>query len=83
MIEIPEELLELHRAVTLSMDGLTVNGLVFLTSIAHELYYRTAQYVQSTSEQAFKQAFKEIQTNYHKGGFQVEEVHCDGEFRQL
>ena len=39
LIEIPDELLRVQEDVTLSMDGLTVNGLNFLTAISHNIYY--------------------------------------------
>ena len=41
IIEIPSELLHIQEEITLSMDGLTVNSLIFLTAISHDLYYRT------------------------------------------
>ena len=45
LVEIPDELLETHQDVTISMDGLTVNSLKFLSTISHDIYYRTAQYL--------------------------------------
>ena len=43
VIEIPDELLKLQEEITLRIDSIYVNGLRFLTTIAHDLYYRTAQ----------------------------------------
>lgn len=43
VIEIPNELLKLQEEISLSIDGIYVNGLRFLTTIAHDLYYITAQ----------------------------------------
>ena len=40
-INIPEELIYKNKDLELSIDTLYVNGLLFLTSISHELYYRT------------------------------------------
>eukprot|EP00957_Ditylum_brightwellii_P065236 4947813-Ditylum_brightwellii.AAC.1 len=44
-VEIPSELLSLQEKVTLSMDGLTVNGLKFLTTISYDIYYQPLQYI--------------------------------------
>ena len=44
IVEIPEELMELYQDLTVLMDELTVNLLNFLSTISHELYYRTAHY---------------------------------------
>jgi hypothetical protein len=44
-VVIPEEILEIQQDLKVSMDGMTVNSMKFLTAISHDLYYRTAQYV--------------------------------------
>ena len=46
-IDIPEELIQQNKNLELSIDTMYVSGLLFLTSISHELYYRTAQYLPS------------------------------------
>ena len=38
-IEIPEELLSLHKEITIYIDGVKFNSLPFLTSISHDIYY--------------------------------------------
>ena len=42
-IKIPNELINVNQDVTLSIDGMFVNGLQFLTSISHDIYCRTSQ----------------------------------------
>ena len=44
-MKIPGELIKLQQDPTVSMDVLIVNSLKFLSTISHELNYRTAQYV--------------------------------------
>ena len=80
-IEIPEELLEVQRDVVLSIDGMTVNTLKFLTTISHDIQYRTAQYLLNTTAEVFKTNLREVIGTYKKGGFVVKEIHCDNEFR--
>ena len=41
VIELPPELIEVNQDVTISMDGMTVNSLKFLSTISHGIYYRT------------------------------------------
>ena len=41
-IDLPEELVEINKDITLSVDALHVNKVKFLTSIAHDLCHRTA-----------------------------------------
>ena len=45
-VQIPQALVERQSRVQLSIDGLEVNGIKFLTSICHNIKYRTAQAVQ-------------------------------------
>ena len=50
MIEMPEELISENRYLKISVNTINVNGLTFFTSISHELYYRTAQYIPNTKK---------------------------------
>jgi len=44
-IELPDELMDLQKEVMVSLDGMEINSVKFTTTIAHDLYYRTAQYI--------------------------------------
>jgi hypothetical protein len=83
IIEIPDELLEVQRDVVLSMDGMTVNSLTFLRTISHEIFYRTAQYVQTNTAKVYEKSLDEVMRIYKRGQFQVTEIHCDNEFHKL
>ena len=82
VIEIPDELLNIHREIELSVDGLKVNVLQFFTTIAHDIYFRTAQFVKSTHFEQFRECMDEIIAMYRRGGFVVTKVNCDNEFRK-
>jgi hypothetical protein len=64
-IKIPEELFAKQQNIVLFIAGIKVNGLMFLTTISKNLYYRTAQYIESKSISYYKQALKEIITIYN------------------
>ena len=66
-INIPEELIDKNKNLELSIDTMYVNGLLFLTSISHELYYRTAQYVPSKNKKNYIKCMEEIITIYKFG----------------
>ena len=80
-IEIPEELINVQKEVALSIDGLNVNSLNFSTTISQDIYYRTAQYVQQRKAHIYEKCIQEIDDIYTNGGFQINEIHCDNEFR--
>jgi hypothetical protein len=83
IVEIPDELLEVQQDLTLSMDGLTVNSLKVLSTISHDLYYMTAQYVAKPVASIYKECMNELLALYKRGGFTISEIHCDNEFRKV
>jgi hypothetical protein len=83
LVEIPDELLNIQEEMTISMDGLTVNSLKFLSTIAHDLFYRTAQYVPKPVASVYEKCIDELLAVYKKGGFTITEIHCDNEFRKV
>ncbi len=80
IVEIPDELLEVQQDLTLSMDGLTVNSLKFLSTISHDLYYRTAQYVAKPVASVYESCMDELLALYKRGGFNITAIHCDNDF---
>ena len=60
MIEIPQEFISIHEEVTLSIDGMTVNSLKFLTTISHEIGYRTCQYLAEARAENYEKFLNEI-----------------------
>ena len=83
LVEIPEELLDIQQDLIVSIDGLTVNSLKFLSTISHDLYYRTAQYVSEPVASVYEKCIDELLAVYKKGGFTISEIHCDNEFRKV
>ena len=47
-IDITDELLEVQKYVTISMDGLKINGLNILSKISLHIYFRTMHYMPNT-----------------------------------
>lgn len=82
-LEIPKELITAQKEVTLSMDGMKVNGLYFLTTISHNLYYRTAQWVPHQTSEVYHDTLLQVLRVYTLAGFKVTTIHCDNEFQPL
>jgi hypothetical protein len=80
IVEIPDELLEVQQDLTLPMDGLTVKSLKFLSTIFHDLYYRTAQYVAKPVASVYEECMNKLLPLYKRGSFTISEIHCDNEF---
>lgn len=82
-IEIPPELRLAQQYVTLCADGMHVNTLIFLTTIALNIYYRSAQHINATSTTEFLGAFEDLLAIYYRSGFKVTEIRADEAFRPL
>ena len=82
-MEIPNGFLDVHQDLTVSMNVLKVNSLKFLSTISHELYHRTAQYVVKPVATIYKICMEKLLTVYKKGGFNIIKIHCDNKFRKL
>jgi len=67
MIEIPSELVPVQEDVTLTLDGITVNSLTFLTTISKHLFYCTTHYMPSTMAESYHAAIEDVISVYRMG----------------
>ena len=79
-IGIPPELLSIHKEVILSIDGMSVNLLECLTTITHNIMYRTGLYLAEVNTENYEKCMSEIYYVYRKGGFIIAEIHFNNEF---
>ena len=80
IVDITEEFLEVHQDLTFPMDGLTVNSLKFLSTISHELYYRTVKYFTKTVASVYEGCMDILLAVYKKGGFNITDIYCGNEY---
>ena len=76
-IETPRESLDVNHDVILSIDGMPINSLDFLTSISHGICYRTAAHLPNSGYLEIKEKTYEIINIYEAAGFKVVEMHAD------
>ena len=53
-IDIPDRLNEVQKDVTIEMDGLTINGLMFLSTISLHIYFSTMHYMPNTTAENYQ-----------------------------
>ena len=83
LVEIPPEILEPHKEVTLCVDIMFLNGMPLLTSIDTGIRYRALQPLDSRSDTAIYTAIDKIFRLYTKAGIRIKCIHADGEFKSL
>ena len=82
-IEIPEELIYKNRNLEISIDTMFVNRMMFLTTISHNIYYRTSQYIASKNKSNYIKCMEEIVLLYKLAKFNITTIHCDQEFKNI
>ena len=80
-IDIPDELLEVQKDVTIATDGLTINGLKFLSTISLHIYFKTMYYMPNKTPEYYKRAMNELNSIYKRGGFDLNKIRRDNEFQ--
>ena len=63
-IDITDELLEAQKDATIVMDGLTINGLKFISAISLHIYFRKMHYMTNTTAVYYQRALNEINIVY-------------------
>jgi hypothetical protein len=82
-VEIPRLLMDAQYSVTLCIAGMFVNGLPFLKTISRNIMYRTASSLPNKKPKSYEAALDKVLRLYNLGGFRVERIHCDNEFRPV
>ena len=82
-IDIPKEIYEKHQDLTFHMDTMFINGIGFLTSVGHPIYYRMCKPIDSTSHNDYYKTLDKAFRVYNKAGFRIKTIQCDGEYKAM
>jgi hypothetical protein len=82
-IEIPHELIEAQRNITLCIDTMKINGLLFMVTMSRKILYRTAEWVASQKVQVYRSALKDVFCICNQVGFRVQIIFSDNEYKPL
>ena len=82
-VDIPMELKSKHYDLTLCIDTMYINGIGFLTSIAHPIYYRKATPVPDATSDSYYKALDAAVRILNSGGYRINIIECDGEYKSL
>ena len=82
-ISIPKELLKRNQKEDLHIDGLTINGVPFLTSVSRNIKYRMALPLKSKEPKSIWKALTSMIRHFNKAGIKLATVYGDQEFQVL
>jgi hypothetical protein len=82
-VEIPEEFIEAHKDIELTMDIVTVEGLKFFHSKDTNIKYHYVEYLPNTKQPAIRSSLDRVFGRYNQAGLYVDTIHADNEFEFL
>jgi hypothetical protein len=82
-VEVPKDIMENNKEVTLAMDVFFVNHIPFLLTVSRNLGFTTVGHLQNKTMKCIFDAFKIVYQQYLNRGFKITLVLVDGEFVAL
>ena len=83
IVQIPKELIKMHKRVDLYIDIMKVCGLWFLTTISKHLMYRTAFWLPNKKVQTYRSVLDKTLHIYNKAHLHVKRIFTDNEFQPI
>lgn len=81
--DLPDDVLRLHRDVTLCVDIFYLQGIIFLTTISEKIKFRTAVRLDDRHLDTIFNELLKIIALYEARGFSITKIRGDNEFRPL
>jgi hypothetical protein len=82
-VNIPPEIIELNKDVTLTADTMFINKLPFMISMARKIKFTTSEFLPRRTKQILIKSLEKIFHIYTSRGFHVSTALMDGEFECL
>ncbi len=83
VIEVPKEIRQLHKRVTLTIDIFFVNGVPYFVTLSLKICFLSVTHLQNRKIDTIFRALKAMQNFYLQRGFQIVIIKGDGEFKPL
>ena len=83
VIEVPREIWQLHKRVTLTIDIFFVNGVPYFVTFSLRICFLSVTHLQNRKIQTIFKALKAMHNYYLQRGFQIVFIKGDGEFKPL
>ena len=80
---VPQEIMKRHRNITLCMNVMYVNDLMYLVGVSHNIKYGAASYIEDQQHNSIINAMKKQCSEYTRRDFNATKVYMDAEFADL
>jgi hypothetical protein len=83
VIEVPKEIRQLHKRVTLTIDIFFVNGVPYFVTLSLRICFLSVTHLQNQKIDTIIRALKAMHNFYLQCGFQIVFIKGDGKFKPL
>ncbi len=83
VIEVPKEIWQLHKRVTLTIDIFFVNGVPYFVTFSLRICFLLVMHLQNQKIETIFKALKAMHNNYLQRGFQIVFIKSDGKFKPM
>jgi hypothetical protein len=83
LIQIPKEMIAMHKDVTLGIDIFFINKIRFFVTLSRNICFTSATHLPDHKLKSIFVAFKKMYNYYLRRGFRITTVMADGEFAPL
>jgi hypothetical protein len=83
IIEVPKEIRQLHKRVTLTIDIFFANGVLFFVTLSLQICFLSVTHLQNRKIDTIFRALKTMHNFYLQRGFKIVFIKGDGEFKPL
>ena len=81
--ELPTEIIEHHRNVTLEVDIMYINEIPFVVTTSKSIHFHTAELIKNEKTATIATSIKQVLQLYRKRGFDVQCLHGDRQFEHI
>ena len=83
LIQVPKELINIHRDIFMTADIFFVNAIPFFLTLSIKICFTMVHHIADRKAKTIYNAFNEVYIYYRKRGFRIITLHTVGEFAPL
>ena len=78
MVQVPKDLVKLHKYIYLMADIFFVNSIPFFLTLISNIWFIAVNELSNIKVETILKAFKDVYNHYKNRGFHVTTIHADG-----
>jgi len=81
--DLPQEIMETHREITLAIDSMFINKIPFIMTTSCNIHFSTAELVKDMKNKTLMPSIEQVLQAYHSQVLKVQAVLADWQFKHI